>query len=88
MTCETCNKEFSNSICVACGENFVSCGCTTNICLACRKTIYSDPAKHRFGIAWLTLLDCSTHMFDKDLMEKEVMAKELLLQLIGEIALG
>jgi hypothetical protein len=81
MTCKICNEIFGKPNCLSCGEIFISCDCTLNICYDCRLEIYTNPVKHRFGIAWFALLDCLDHL-DDQLSRQEEMAKENLLRLV------
>lgn len=84
MNCKTCKQLFGKSFCVACGDLFITCDCKTNICSTCQQEIYSDPAKHRFGIAWFALSDCYVHI-NENLSKKEEMAKEKLITICHDV---
>lgn len=86
MNCKTCNQVFGYTLCMSCSNQFISCGCKTNICLDCREIFNSDPvpARHRFCIAFFALLDCTEHMQDDNLSNNEDVARQGLRMLINE----
>jgi hypothetical protein len=60
---------------MCCANRYITCDCSTNICTECRELLYTDPAKHRFAIAWFALVDCANHMNDNNLTEESEQAR-------------